>query len=54
MGHFLETHGSGEEESTEINGSLFFACFLVLALKDCSITLKTFVRLSGFIMSCCR
>lgn len=40
MGHFLETRGSGEEENTEINGSLFFVWFLVLILKDCSITLK--------------
>lgn len=54
VGHFLETHGSGEEGNTEINGCLFFACFSVLALKDCSVTLKTFVRLPGLIMSCCR
>lgn len=33
-----------EKSGTQKKASLFFACFLVLDLKGCSITLKIFVR----------
>lgn len=43
MGNFSgNLWSSGEEGDKEINGSLFFACFLVLALKDCSINTENF------------